>query len=444
MNQTLQTIFQQSTVDNYIANKLYHKYDVKKGLRNEDGTGVLIGLTRIADVVGYQMIDGKKIDDEGQLYYRGISIFDLVRNFDEKEIRGYEETCFLILFGHLPDQEEFQIFKEALRSQYSLPDGFLETNILRYPSMNIMNKIQRSLLMLYETDADPDNSSVENTFQQGLSIIAKMPAMMCYAYQAKAHLFNHESLFIHHPDPNVSIAENILMLIRPTKEYTYLEAKILDLMLVLHADHGAGNNSTFTNIVVSSTDTDIYSAFAASVGSLKGPRHGGANLAAKNMMKAVIDTVGLDATDEELKQIAIRLLQKDFYDQKGLIYGMGHAVYTLSDPRSVILKQQAKALAVEKEMVNVFEFYERFEQIAKQTIYEMKHISVCSNIDFYSGLIYEMLMIPEDLYSPMFVASRCVGWLAHNIENKLYCNRIVRPAGKYVGEKQEYVELEKR
>lgn len=444
MNPTIQTIFQKSIADNKIDNELYHTYDVKKGLRNEDGTGVLIGLTKIADVVGYKKIDGKKIDDEGQLYFRGISIFDLVKQFDTDEICGYEEVCFLILFGHLPNTTEFKIFKEELRKQYALPEGFLATNILRYPSMNIMNKLQRSLLMLYENDTDPDNSSVENTFRQGLSIIAKMPAMMCYAYQAKAHILNNESLFIHHPDPNVSIAENILKLIRPTQEYTHLEAKILDLMLMLHADHGAGNNSTFTNIVVSSTGTDIYSAFAASVGSLKGPRHGGANIAAKHMMQAIIEEIGLYANEEKMKTIALRLINKDFFDQSGLIYGMGHAVYTLSDPRSVILKQQAKALAQEKGMEDVFGFYERFEQVAKQVIFEIKHIHVSSNIDFYSGLIYELLMIPEDLYSPMFVASRSVGWLAHNIENKLYCNRIVRPAGKYVGTTQEYTEMEKR
>ncbi|MBR5796564.1 MAG: citrate synthase [Erysipelotrichaceae bacterium] len=437
-------IFQKAILENTIDNNLYTIHDVKKGLRNEDGTGVLIGLTRIADVVGYEKIDGKKVDTEGQLYYRGISIFDLTKNLDTNKICGFEEICFLILFGHLPNQEELAIFMKELQSLYTLPDGFLANNILRYPGMNIMNKMQRSLLMLYDTDENADDCSVENTFKQGLSIIAKMPAMLAYAYQAKAHVLHNESLYIHHPDINASIAENILRMIRPDCKYTELEAKILDLMLVLHADHGAGNNSTFTNIVVSSTNTDIYSAFSASVGSLKGPRHGGANIANKNMMKSIIDEIGLDASIEDMRNIAYRLLDKDFYDQKGLIYGMGHAVYTLSDPRSVILKQQAQLLAKEKNMEKEFQFYSKFEQIAKEVIYERKHVHVCSNVDFYSGFVYEMMNIPEDLYSPLFVASRSVGWLAHNIENKLYCNRIVRPAGKYVGETIEYIPMEKR
>ncbi len=437
-------IFQKAILENTIDNNLYTIHDVKKGLRNEDGTGVLIGLTRIADVVGYEKIDGKKIDAEGQLYYRGISIFDLTKNLDKHKICGFEEICFLILFGHLPNQEELDIFMKELQSLYTLPDGFLANNILRYPGMNIMNKMQRSLLMLYDTDENADDCSVENTFKQGLSIIAKMPAMLAYAYQAKAHVLHNESLYIHHPDTNASIAENILRMIRPDCKYTELEAKILDLMLVLHADHGAGNNSTFTNIVVSSTNTDIYSAFSASVGSLKGPRHGGANIANKNMMKAIIDEIGLDASIEDMRNIAYRLLDRDFYDQKGLIYGMGHAVYTLSDPRSVILKQQAQLLVKEKNREKEFLFYSQFEQVAKEVIYERKHVHVCSNVDFYSGFVYEMMNIPEDLYSPLFVASRSVGWLAHNIENKLYCNRIVRPAGKYVGETMEYIPMEKR
>lgn len=437
-------IFQKAILENTIDNNLYTIHDVKKGLRNEDGTGVLIGLTRIADVVGYEKINGKKVDTEGQLYYRGISIFDLTKKLDTNKICGFEEICFLILFGHLPNQEELAIFMKELQSLYTLPDGFLANNILRYPGMNIMNKMQRSLLMLYDTDENADDCSVENTFKQGLSIIAKMPAMLAYAYQAKAHVLHNESLYIHHPDTNASIAENILRMIRPDCKYTELEAKILDLMLVLHADHGAGNNSTFTNIVVSSTNTDIYSAFSASIGSLKGPRHGGANIANKNMMKAIIDEIGLDASIEDMRNIAYRLLDKDFYDQKGLIYGMGHAVYTLSDPRSVILKQQAQLLAKEKNMEKEFLFYSQFEQVAKEVIYERKHVHVCSNVDFYSGFVYEMMNIPEDLYSPLFVASRSVGWLAHNIENKLYCNRIVRPAGKYVGETIEYIPMEKR
>ena len=437
-------IFQQSVLENTIENELYTIHSVKKGLRNEDGTGVLIGLTRIADVVGYDKVDGKKVDAEGQLYYRGISIFDLAKNLDKQSICGFEEICFLILFGHLPNQEELTTFMKELQNLYTLPDGFLANNILRYPGMNVMNKIQRSLLMLYDTDSNADDSSVDNTFKQGLSILAKLPAMICYAYQAKAHVLHNESLYIHHPDTNASIAENILRMVRPDCKFSELEAKVLDLMLVLHADHGSGNNSTFTNIVVSSTDTDIYSAFSASVGALKGPRHGGANIETANMMKAVIEEIGIHATDEEIKQLVENILDKQFYDHKGLVYGMGHAVYTLSDPRSVILKEKARELAIEKNQLETFDFYAKFEKIAKEVIYNRKHIHVCSNVDFYSELVYQMMNIPEDLYSPLFVASRCVGWLAHNIENKLYCNRIVRPAGKYVGETMEYIPMERR
>lgn len=444
MDNRIQEIFRSSIEDNAIANELYHTYGVKKGLRNEDGTGVLIGLTRIADVVGYEMIDGIKTDAEGKLFYRGISIQEMVERLSDTPIHGFEETCFLILFGHLPNRQELDLFTTELRRHYDLPEGFLASNILRNPSMNIMNKIQRALLMLYETDEHADLSDVEHTFSQGLQIIAKMPAIACYAYQAKHHLLENKSLIIHPMDHNRSIAENILRLLRTDQHYTREEATLLDLCLILHADHGAGNNSTFTNIVVSSTGTDIYSCFAASVGALKGPRHGGANIRVQHMMQAIIDTIGLDADDAAMDAILDRLLDKDFFDRQGLIYGMGHAVYTLSDPRAVILKKHVQLLAREKHCEDRYDFYRRLEERAKQRIYLRKGIHVSANVDYYSGLVYSLLGIPEDLFTPMFVCARVVGWLAHNIENKLYCNRIVRPAGKYVGETTSYIELEKR
>lgn len=444
MNSELQKIFQDSIPENKIDNELYTKYDVKKGLRNEDGTGVLIGLTRIADVVGYKLINGKKVDDQGELYYRGIPITQLCRNLDQDEICGYEETCFLILFGHLPTQQELSLFTSQLRSRYTLPEGFLATNILRYPSMNIMNQIQKALLMLYGEDPQADDISVLNTLDQGLSILAKMPAILCYSMAAKAHFFENKSLIVHPVRTEYSIAENILSLLRPDQQFTHQEAKILDLMMVLHADHGSGNNSTFANIVVASTGTDIYSAMAASVGSLKGPRHGGANISARRMMDAILAEIGLEASDEQLTALLEKIMDKQFFDGKGLIYGMGHAVYTLSDPRSEILKKQIEILAEEKNCKERFVFYQRTEELAKQVIYRRKGIHVSSNIDFYSGLVYSMLDIPEDCYSPLFAASRMVGWLAHNIENKLYCDRIVRPAGKYVGTLADYIPIDQR
>ena len=444
MNSELQKIFQDSIPENKIDNELYTKYDVKKGLRNEDGTGVLIGLTRIADVVGYKLVNGKKMDDQGELYYRGIPITQLCRNLDQDEICGYEETCFLILFGHLPTQQELSLFTSQLRSRYTLPEGFLATNILRYPSMNIMNQIQKALLMLYGEDPQADDISVLNTLDQGLSILAKMPAILCYSMAAKAHFFENKSLIVHPVRTEYSIAENILSLLRPDQQFTHQEAKMLDLMMVLHADHGSGNNSTFANIVVASTGTDIYSAMAASVGSLKGPRHGGANISARRMMDAILAEIGLEASDEQLTALLEKIMDKQFFDGKGLIYGMGHAVYTLSDPRSEILKKQIEILAEEKNCKERFVFYQRTEELAKQVIYRRKGIHVSSNIDFYSGLVYSMLDIPEDCYSPLFAASRMVGWLAHNIENKLYCDRIVRPAGKYVGTLADYIPIDQR
>ena len=444
MNKQLQDIFQQAKLDNNIPNEDYTKWGVKKGLRNEDGTGVLIGLTKIADVEGYQKIDGKKVDSEGELYYRGIKITDIVRNIQTNGINGFEEIAFLVLFGHLPNKQELQIFTDELRSNYEILPEFLSSNILNNPSMNVMNKIQRSLLMMYEYDDNPDDASVDNTLKQGLNIVAKLPSISCYAYFAKHHLLDGGSLIIHHMDKDKSIAENILSLLRTDKQYTKQEAELLDLMLVMHIDHGAGNNSTFTDIVVSSTGSDLYSCMSASVGALKGPKHGGANMQAKNMLKAVIDEIGLDASDAQIEDIVHRLLDKQFYDNKGLIYGVGHAVYTLSDPRAEIIKEKAKEVAKANGLDKKFEFYKRFENIAKKIVSEEKHKSVSANIDYYSGLIYEMLGIPEDLYTPMFVCARVVGWLAHNIENKLYCDRIVRPAGKYVGEKASYIKMEDR
>lgn len=438
MDKKLLEIFENSIEENNISSDLYKTYDVKKGLRNEDGTGVLIGLTKIADVVGYKRLDnGTKVDTDGELFYRGIELADLLKEVKSDQIDGYERTCFLILFGYLPNEEELKLFKQELQNAYELPSEFLTSNILKKPSNSIMNELQKDLLNLYNEDQDADDTSAENTLKQGLSIIAKLPEMMIYSYQAKAHFIDNKSLMIHPVNKDYGIAENILHLLRPDSTFTKEEARILDLLLIMHADHGSGNNSTFSNLVVASTGTDIYSAFSASIGSLKGPRHGGANITCKHMMDCIINEIGLDASDDVINTVITRLLQKDFFDSQGLVYGFGHAVYTLSDPRCILLKDQARELAIACNDTKRLAFYERFEELVVSYFKVNKQKNICANVDFYSGLIYDMLGIPEDLYSPLFVTSRSVGWLAHNIEEKLYCNRIIRPAGLYVGEKKE-------
>ncbi|MEG0744258.1 MAG: citrate synthase [Erysipelotrichaceae bacterium] len=444
MSENYKQYFQNSLALNHIDNPLYSKYFVKKGLRNEDGTGVLVGLTKIADVVGYTREDGLKKDAHGILYYRGIDIRDVIKSRDRSKYHTYEEICFLLLFGYLPTKKECDDFERELHGMSELPENFLESNLLREPAKNLMNKLQQTLLMLYPYDSNPDDASVENTLAQGLSLIAKIPAILIYSYQAKQHYFNKKSLVIHQVDPKLTFAQSILHLLREDMKYTQREADILDLMLVLHADHGGGNNSTFTNVVISSTGTDIYSSFVGSIGALKGPKHGGANIEVSNMMECVINEIGSNASNDQIRTVIKKLLNKEFYDKSGLIYGMGHAVYTLSDPRAEILKEEALLLAQEKGKELEFNFYIRFEEIAKEVIFENKGIHVSSNVDFYSGFVYDMLNIPKDLFTPMFVMSRSVGWLAHNIENKLYDGRIVRPATKYVGDKKEYIPIERR
>ena len=389
-----------------IPREWFSKYGVKRGLRNEDHTGVLVGLTRIADVVGYQRDEkGQKVDCDGVLYYRGIDIRELA-NVENYQGYLYEEASFLLLFGYLPTEDELNAFCKVLQNGYDLPDDFLEMNLLRLPGKNLMNKLQHALLTLYNYDPDPDNTDVYQTLRKGLNIMSKLPSIAVYAYMSKVHYYNRKSLVIHYPRKDYSTAENILSMLRPDSKFTPKEAQLLDLLLFLHADHGGGTNSTFTNIVVSSTDTDIYSSMASSVGALKGPRHGGANIRVSLMMEH---------------------------------YGFGHAVYTLSDPRAEIMRHYCGILAKEKGMTDVFRFYNRFEKLAMKTLKEEKGVNMCSNVDYYSGFAYNMLGIPRDLYTPLFVISRMVGWLAHNIEHKLYDNRIVRPAAKYVGDLMDYI-----
>ena len=424
--------YEQSLKDGHIDNELYDKLNVKRGLRNNNGTGVLVGLTKISDVYGYEVVDNKKVPAEGHLYYRDIDIYDLAKN--NEDCAGYERTCFLILFGHLPSDSELKEFRNILSSHYMLPDLFFEDIILKTVSKSIMNHLARSVLSLYSFDEDPDNTDPKELLKKGINLIAKMPVLISYILQAKTHYIDNDSLHIHFPKKEYSLAENILYLSRNDGKFNKLEAETLDLALTIHADHGGGNNSTFTNVVVSSTDTDLYSAISAGICSLKGPRHGGANQEVMDMMNFIIDDITLDASDDKIKEVVNKLLDKDYYDKKGLIYGIGHAIYTMSDPRCVLLKKKCEELskaAGEKR----FGFYNRFEKYAIAELERRKGTAYCANVDYYSGLTYSLLNIPRDLFIPIFATARTVGWVAHIIETKLYCNKIIRPATAYVGKK---------
>lgn len=427
-----------------IPNHWYTEYNVKKGLRNEDRTGVRIGLTRISDVVGYEQTEGGIQPIPGKLYYRGYEIADIVKN---KSLRhnGFEEVCFLLLFGYLPKKQELYNFISSLRSSYEIPDEFVEMNLLRLPGKNLMNKLQDAVLTLYNYDDDPDNTDVYQTLLKGVDLLAKLPSIACYAYQSKVHYFNRDSLYIHYANPEYSIAENFLSLMRKDQKFTDKEADLLDTLLILHADHGGGNNSTFTTVVISSTETDIYSTISGSIGSLKGPRHGGANIKVAEMMEVVISECGgYDADDETICNVIHRIMSGELYDHSGLIYGFGHAVYTISDPRTDILRECCKIVAEEKGEMDAFHFYTRFEKHVLQILTEKNGRPMPTNVDFYSGFAYRMLEIPVDLFTPLFVCSRMIGWVAHNIENKLYDGRIMRPATKYVGTNADYIPMEER
>lgn len=428
-----------------IPNKWYKEYNVKKGLRNEDGTGVRVGLTRVSDVVGYEVAeDGSVQAVPGKLYYRGIDVLDLVKGKHGSHF-GYEEACFLLLFGYLPKQKELERFCSILRECYEIPDEFVEMNLLRMPGRNLMNKLQDAVLTLYNYDDDPDNVEVYDTLVKGINLLAKLPSIACYAYQSKVHYYDRDSLFIHYANPEYSIAENFLSLLRKDQKFSEKEASLLDTILMLHADHGGGNNSTFTNVVIASTGTDIYSTVSGSIGSLKGPRHGGANIKVAEMMDAVLaDAGGYEAGEKAIRQTVEKLLDGKLYDGSGLIYGFGHAVYTISDPRAQVLRSCCEIVAKEKKCMTEFGFYQRFEKIVQEVMKERKGTALPTNVDYYSGFAYQMLNIPRDLYTPLFVCSRVVGWVAHNIENKLYDGRIMRPATKYVGGNTEYVTMEER
>ncbi len=431
---------------NYIDPENFNKYNVKKGLRNSDGSGVLVGLTEIGEVHGYILYEGERREDEGQLVYRGINVVDLVRGFQQENRFGFEEVCYLLLFGILPNKSELDEFVELLGELRNLPEGFTEDMILKAPSSDIMNKLARSVLVSYSYDENPDSVDSKNLLRQSIELIARFPTMVAYGYQAKSHYHGGKSLYIHNPRPDLSTAENILHLIRPDNKYTKTEAEVLDLALVLHAEHGGGNNSTFAARVVSSTETDTYSAIAAAVGSLKGPKHGGANIKAMRMLENIKENVSDWTDEEEIRNYLMKIMDKQAFDKAGLIYGLGHAVYTLSDPRTILLKEKAHQLAIEKGREEEFLFYETVERIGPDVFSEKKGTTknICANVDFYSGFVYDALGIPTELFTPLFAVARIVGWSAHRIEEVICNQKIIRPAYKSISKTKKYIPVDQR
>ena len=425
----------------------YEKYEVKRGLRNPDGTGVMAGVTQIGNVLGYYVQDGERQPAPGRLIYRGIDVEDLINGFTGENRFGFEETAYLLLMGVLPTREQLEAFCQLLSDHHSLPHMFTEDMIIKAPSPDVMNKLARSVLALYSYDADPDGMSLSNQLRQAVELIARVPVIVAHAFAVKRHYYDNESLYLHRPQPGLSVAENFLYSVRHDNLYTPEEARLLDLCLVLHAEHGGGNNSTFTCRVLSSSGTDIYSAIAAAVGSLKGPRHGGANKKVMEMFACIEEEVRDWKDDGEVCACLGRILRRETGDRSGLIYGMGHAIYTLSDPRAVILKRFAKRLAADKGMLEEFELFESVERLTPQVLREVRREDkvVCANVDLFSGLVYKMMGIPQELYTPLFAVARMVGWCAHRIEEVYQPgNRIIRPAYKAVAPMGKFVPLDQR
>lgn len=422
---------------------LYSKYDVKRGLRDVSGKGVLTGLTEIAEVRSYSIVDSELVPCEGKLFYRGIDVEDIVDGFISENRFGFEEVTYLLLFGQLPDKNELQKFSKLLGEYRSLPTSFVRDIIMKAPSRDMMNTLARSVLTLYSYDDMADDITVPNVLRQCLQLISLFPLLSVYGYQAFKHYHDGQSLYIHTPDPNLSTAEMILHLLRPDSKYTPLEAKILDIALVLHAEHGGGNNSTFTTHVVTSTGTDTYSSVAASLGSLKGPKHGGANIKVVKMFEDMKDKVRDWNDEDEISNYLTALLNKEAFDKAGLIYGMGHAVYSISDPRANVLKSYVEKLAKEKGRDDEYNLYSKVEKLAAEVIEKERKIykGVSANIDFYSGFVYSMLDLPIELYTPIFAISRISGWSAHRVEELINAGKIIRPAYKSVATPKDYVPI---
>lgn len=432
--------------NNHIPRERYNNYDVKRGLRNADGTGVVAGLTRICNVHGYVLSEGEKQSIEGELTYRGYHIEDLVNGSHGQGRFGFEEVVFLLLFGSLPTKDQLARFYDLLAQSRDLPEYFAEDMILKAPSPDIMNKMARSVLTMYSYDSHPEPESLENVLRQCIQLIAMLPTVLGYAYQVKRRHYDKESMYFHPMLPQLSTSETILRTIRADAKYTDEEARLLDLCLMLHAEHGGGNNSAFATRVLSSSGTDTYSAIAAAIGSLKGHRHGGANLKVTQMLRELMENIQNKDDDEEIAAYLGKILRKEAGDGSGLIYGMGHAVYTLSDPRAVILKREAKRIAEEHGYGEDFKMLDAVERLTPAVMAEVRGIdrALCANVDMYSGLVYRSLGISEDLFTPLFAVARISGWCAHRLEEYLTGKRIIRPAYKPFSHSKEYISLEKR
>lgn len=424
----------------------FERFGVKKGLRNADGTGVMAGLTHVCSVEGYYMKDGEMVPTDGRLFYRGYDMLDIVKNCRAEQRFGYEEVAWLLLCGTLPTKSQLEKFTEILSKCRSLPDDFIEDVLMKNPSTDIMNSLARSVLALYSFDSDPDNISIDNVLRQSLQLIAQLPIIISYAYQVKRRNFYHKSMYIHPLKPEHNTAQCILNSLRSNKEFTDEEAKLLDTCLMIHAEHGGGNNSSFSTRVLTSSGTDTYSAIAAGIGSLKGPRHGGANIKASHMLDNIEANVNDITNEAQVADYLSKIIRNEAGDGLGLIYGMGHAVYTLSDPRAIILKEQARDFAEKNGMSERFNLIELVEALTPEVFQKVKGIKkpICANVDLYSGLVYKMLHIPEDLYTPIFATARIAGWSAHRIEELASNNKIMRPAYKSVSVPKQYVKISER
>lgn len=432
--------------NNVIDPELYTKYDVKRGLRDISGKGVLTGLTEICEVLSYTIVDNDYIPCEGKLFYRGIDVEEIIDGFIMDNRFGFEEVTYLLMFGELPNVQKLTDFTQLLEQYRELPPSFVRDIIMKAPSKDMMNTLARSVLTLYSYDEKADDISIENVLRQGLQLIALFPLLSVYGYQAYSHYYFGESLVIHPPKEGLSTAENILYMLRPNKKYTELEAKILDIALVLHAEHGGGNNSTFTTHVVTSSGTDTYSTVAASLGSLKGPKHGGANIKVMQMFDDMKKNIKDWTDEEEVGRYLSDLLNKKAFDRAGLIYGMGHAVYSISDPRANVLKSYVKSLSEEKGLLKEFSLYETVERLAPEIIAAERKMykGVSANVDFYSGFVYHMLDLPMELFTPIFAIARISGWIAHRLEELNNAGKIIRPAYKSVAKHLDYVKLSER
>ncbi len=442
-------LFHKAAMDLYkpFPKELFKAYGVKRGLRNEDETGVMAGLTSVGQVIGYYIEDGEKHPAEGHLKYRGYDINDIVCACEAEDRFGYEEVAYLLLLGKLPSNEKLAKFRDLLGDLRALPTGFAEDMILKAPSTNIMNKMARSVLAMYSYDDNPDEISVNNIIRQSIELIARLPVMAAVGYQAKKHYHDGESLYLHVPQKNLSTAENLLYLLRPDNKYTHEEAAMLDVLLMVQAEHGGGNNSAFTTRVVSSSGTDTYSAIAAAIGSLKGPKHGGANAKVMAMMDDIEANVKDWKDEDEVRAYLDKILRKEAFDGAGLVYGMGHAVYTYSDPRCILLKERASRLAATKpEWKAEFDLYDMIQRLTPECFLRVKHNKkvMCANVDMYSGFVYKMLGIAPELYTPIFAIARIAGWCAHRLEETIGCSRIIRPAYKSIVSKKEYIPIGRR